>query len=300
MTGANTFRDLIDREEIMVCPGVHDPLTAQVIDLAGCDAMHMTGFGTTLSRSGYPDVGLATMSEVVENARQISLQVDTPVFCDADNGYGDVKNTMRTVEQFLETGVAAIHLEDQTSPKRGIIGGHEVTTEEEFVQKIRAACDVRDAHDGDLVIVARSDAPGATNASLEDAISRLNAAVDVGADMAFVIGQSTEEEVKKVGREVDAPLVYDWNGYHPRLDNETLREFGYRVVVCSLISTRATMLAVNEWAQKLQDEGPSVTFDLIEEFDDADRSFEEFCGFPEVLEWEEEYNTGDFEPGKPQ
>lgn len=300
MSHAEKFREVLTRDEIVVTPGAHDPMTARILDMGGCDLIHMTGYGTTLSRSGYPDVGLATLSEVVENARQISLQVDTPVFCDADNGYGDVKNTIRTVEQFIQAGVGGIHLEDQTSPKRGIVGGHKIVTEEEFVQKIRAACDVRDELDEDFVIVARSDAPGAENGTLEDAISRLNAAVDVGADVAFVIGQSTEEEVRRVGREVDAPLVYDWNGYHPALDTDELFELGYQVIICSLISTRASILAVNEWAEKLQEEGPGVTFDLIDQFDDLDSTFEEFCGFPEVLEWDEKYNDGDFEPGEAQ
>lgn len=182
MSSAKAFRRLLDRDEILICPGVHDPLTARVVDMVGFDAMHMTGFGTTLSRSGYPDVGLATMPEVTENARRIDVRVDVPVFCDADDGYGDVKNVIRTVEEFVHTGVAGIHIEDQTTPKRGIVGGHRVVSEEQFLSKIRAACDVRDEHDGDFVIAARSDAPGATNASTEDAVSRLNAAVDAGAD----------------------------------------------------------------------------------------------------------------------
>ncbi|MFB6160782.1 MAG: oxaloacetate decarboxylase [Haloferacaceae archaeon] len=300
MSHARQFRELLDGDEIVVAPGAHDPLTARVLDMSGCELIHMTGYGTTLARSGYPDVGLATLSEVVENARQIAPRVDTPVFCDADNGYGDVKNTIRTVEQFVQAGVGGIHLEDQTSPKRGIVGGHKVVTEEEFVEKIRAACDVRDDRDEEFVVVARSDAPGAENGTLDDAIDRLNAAVDAGADVAFVIGQSSEEEVRRVGREVDAPLVYDWNGYHPSLDTEVLSDLGYRVVICSLISTRATMLAVDEWAGRLQEEGPEVTFDLVEEFDDRDHTFEEFSGFPEVLEWDERYNDGDFEPGEAQ
>lgn len=300
MPHAERFRELLKRDEIVIAPGAHDPLTARVLDLGGCDLIHMTGYGTTLARSGYPDVGLATMSEVVENARQISLQVDTPVFCDADNGYGDVKNTIRTVEQFIQAGVGGIHLEDQTSPKRGIVGGHKIVTEEEFVGKIRAACEIRDERDEEFVIVARSDAPGAENGTLDDAISRLNAAVDAGADVAFVIGQSSEAEVRRVGREIDAPLVYDWNGYHPRMDTDALSELGYQVVICSLISTRATMLAVNEWAEQLQEKGPEVTFDLIQEFNELDKTFEELSGFPEVLGWDETYNDGDFEPGEAQ
>lgn len=285
MSSAKAFRRLLDRDEILICPGVHDPLTARVVDMVGFDAMHMTGFGTTLSRSGYPDVGLATMPEVTENARRIDAQVDVPVFCDADDGYGDVKNVIRTVEEFVHTGVAGIHIEDQTTPKRGIVGGHRVVSEEQFLSKIRAACDVRDEHDEDLVIAARSDAPGATNASTEDAVSRLNAAVDAGADLAFVIGQSSEEEVRYVGAEIDAPLVYDWNGYHPQVAPEKLYEYGYRVVVCSLLATRATMLSVYDRARQLEADGLSVTFDMMEEFDDLDRSFDEFAGFPTALEW---------------
>lgn len=171
------------------------------------------------------------------------------------------------------------------------MGGHRVVSKEQFLSKIRAACDVRDEHDGDFVIAARSDAPGATNASTEDAVSRLNAAVDAGADLAFVIGQSSEEEVRYVGAEIDAPLVYDWNGYHPQVAPEKLYEYGYRVVVCSLLATRATMLSVYDRARQLEADGLSVTFDMMEEFDDLDRGFDEFAGFPTALEWERKYGA---------
>jgi 2-methylisocitrate lyase-like PEP mutase family enzyme len=291
MSKAQEFRDRWQQDDVLVCPGAHDPMTARIIDQSDCDAMHMTGFGTTLSKTGYPDVGLASMTEVVENARQMSMHVDVPLFCDADDGYGDVKNTIRTVEQFLQTDVAGIHIEDQTSPKRGIIGDHKIVPEEEFVQKIRAACDTRDKHNGDIVIAARSDAPGARNGTLDDAISRMNKAADVGADLGMVLGQANKEEVKRLGREVDIPLVYDWNGYHPRLDTETLKEYGYELLICSMLSTRATMLNVYHWAEKLQNEGLSATYDLLEGFDNIDVTFEEFAGFPEAIEWEQTYKS---------
>ncbi len=292
MSDSASFRQHLDRDEIIVCPGAHDPLTARVLDHVGFDVIHMTGYGSTLSRSGYPDVGLVTMPEMTDNARKIASQVDVPVFCDADDGYGDVKNVIRTVEEFIHTGVAGVHIEDQTSPKRGIIGGHEVIPEDRFLGKIRAACDVRDDIDREFVIAARSDAPGATNASLDDAISRLNAAVEVGADLAFVIGQSTEEEVRRVGEAVDAPLVYDWNGYHPRVDLETLHGYGYELVVCSLIATRATMLGVYDWARRLEEDGLSVTDELLDGFDERDLDVDELAGFSTVLEWEETYLDG--------
>ncbi len=275
-----------------MCPDAHDPLTARIVDMADFDAIHMTGFGTSLARSGYADVGLTTLTEVLDNARKFATQVDVPVFCDADDGYGDVRNVIRTVEEFVHTGVAGIHLEDQATPKRGIISGHEVVSEDRFLSKVEAACDVRDEHDEDFVVVARSDAPGAENATLDDAIARLNGAVDLGADAAFVIGQSTEEEVIRVGEEIDAPLVYDWNGYHPRLNPETLTEYGYDVAIVSMLATRATMIGVYRRAKQLE-EGLDVTFEMMDEIEDLDRSWVEFAGFSKVLEWEEAYGQID-------
>src|SRR5207244_1461232 len=159
---------------------------------------------------GLPDAGLVTLTEMVANARYIAAAVSVPLIADADSGFGNAINAMRTVREFITAGVAGIHIEDQVAPKRcGHVAGREVIEIEEAAGKIRAAAAARDELDPDFVLIARTDARGAHGGSLDDAIRRANAYLVAGADMAFVEGPTSVDEVKRICAEVKGPVFYN-------------------------------------------------------------------------------------------
>jgi 2-methylisocitrate lyase-like PEP mutase family enzyme len=177
-----TFRALLDGPGLVVAPGAWDAIGARLIEQAGFPLVYMTGAGTAVSR-GFPDYGLLTLTEMAANAAVLADAVSVPVLADADTGYGNELNVTRTVREYEARGVAGIHLEDQVSPKRcGHLDGKEVVERDRFVSKIAAAVAARSSDD--FVIVARTDA--AATRGLDDAIDRANAALDAGADVAFV------------------------------------------------------------------------------------------------------------------
>src|SRR3954451_24686334 len=161
------LRELLAGPGPVVAPGAYDALSARLVEQAGFDAVYMTGFGTTASLIGRPDVGLLTGSEMVDNARRIAAAVDVPVVADADTGYGNALNVLRTMQLYEQAGVAGVHLEDQVMPKKcGHMTGKAVIAAEEMVGKVRAAVEAR--QDPDFVIIARTDA--AAVHGLDDAI----------------------------------------------------------------------------------------------------------------------------------
>ena len=173
MRATTRLRELL-RSTPLIVPGCYDALSARVLERAGFPAVYMTGYGTSLALLGLPDAGLATMSEMHLNARYIANAVGVPVIADADNGYGNAINVMRTVREYIQTGVAGIHVEDQAIPKRcGHVAGRRVIPLEEAVGKVRAAAAVRRDLDPDFVLIARTDARGAHGGSLDEAIRRL-------------------------------------------------------------------------------------------------------------------------------
>ena len=163
------FRELVESREILVMPGAYDALSAKLIEASGFDVVYMTGYGQSASKLGAPDVGLMTMSEMAERAKDMCAAVSVPVICDGDTGFGNVVNLVRTVREYERAGAAAIQLEDQTMPKKcGHMLGRQVVDAEEMVNKIRAAVAAR--QDPDFLIIARTDAR--TNHGVEEAIRR--------------------------------------------------------------------------------------------------------------------------------
>lgn len=285
------LRELVEADEVAVSPGVHDPLTARVIEDIGFGVMSMTGNGTSVAKLGLPDAGLITMPEMVENAQRIQETVDVPIFADADTGYGNAVNVVRTVREFIKAGVAGIHLEDQVFPKRcGHLAGKEVLPKSEAVGKIRAAADVRDERKQSFVIIARTDVRGTANGSVMDAIARANAYCDAGADVAFIQGPTSRAEVERIGAEVDAPLLYNVSGDTPKLDPSTLGELGFDLVMFPRLSTLATVLAVRDAASELADD-PVAALDALQSgFAELPYDgFNDFAGFDEVAAWESAY-----------
>lgn len=282
---------LIDSEGIVVSPGVHDPLSARIADDVGFDLVSMTGNGTSLSKVGRADVGVTTLSEMVENAEHIQATVDVPVIADADNGFGNAINVIRTVEEFGRAGVGAIHIEDQAFPKRcGFVEGKQVVSREEAVGKFRAAADARNEHAPEMVLIARTDARDAPDGSLTEAIDRVNAYCEAGADIAFVQGAETVAELERVTDEVDAPLLYNCSGGSPVVPIERAGELGYDVVMFPRMSTLPTIQTLFERFGKLQAEGMDAWRETKADFEDAPvESYDDFAGIPEILDREDEY-----------
>lgn len=285
------IRELVTRSDILECPGVHDPLTARVAAAVGFDAIYMTGWGTSIAKTGYPDAGFATLSEMTDNASNIAEHVDVPVLADADDGYGNAVSVVRTVREYAKTGVAGIHIEDLVAPKgAGSVRSKELIPFEAAVAKYRAAVGTRDELDSDLLIIGRTDAAGAEGGSIEEAVRRANASADAGVDVVFVVGQSTEEAVRTIGDEVDAPLLYDCGGSHPHLDATTLEEYGYDIVIYPTVSTLETIHSVHNRMQSLSERGVEAVSELetaIGETEGID--VDEVTGLTQAQDWERQY-----------
>ncbi|MEA2649763.1 MAG: 2,3-dimethylmalate lyase [Candidatus Binataceae bacterium] len=200
------LRKLLDRPEMLLAPFVYDGLQAKIAERTGFAAVYMTGFGTAAAR-GYPDLGLLTMTEMVQNVRAISHAVNLPVICDADTGYGNAVNVWRTVREYEDAGAAALHIEDQVFPKRcGFLSGKQVIAMEEMVPKVRAACDAR--RDPNFVIIARTDALAVNG--WEDVARRARTYRAAGADLIFVDGIRTLDDLKRYATKLgDLPLLYN-------------------------------------------------------------------------------------------
>jgi len=288
---STTLRGLIARGPTLYLPGCYNAMSARVLESAGFDAIYMTGYGTSLSLTGLPDVGLTSMSEMVANARYIASAVRIPLIADADTGFGNAINVIRTVREYIGAGVAGIHLEDQVSPKRcGHVAGRLVIPMEEAVGKIRAAADTRAGLDPDFVLVARTDARGASGGSLDEAIRRANAFLAAGADLAFVEGPTSADEVRRVCREVKGPVFYNMTGVSPRFSIDEMRAMGIAVCISPNAMLRSALGAMHDLAQEMRAEGPVAETRFMEEFRKHPLGdLHTFAGFDQVRAWEKEY-----------
>ena len=229
MLAAGRLRALLAREEMIVAPGAYDAVSALTIQQAGFAAVYMTGSGTAASL-GFPDIGLVTMTEMVENAARIARSVSIPLIADADTGYGNELNVTRTVREYEARGVAGLHIEDQVAPKRcGHLEGKEVVPREAFVSKIRAAVNARISPD--FVVIARTDARAVLG--LDEAIARANEALEAGADIAFVEAAQTLEEVAAIPRRVRGPCLLNMvsGGKTPIIGFDEAAAMGYRIAI---------------------------------------------------------------------
>ncbi|MGH8012206.1 MAG: isocitrate lyase/PEP mutase family protein [Candidatus Binataceae bacterium] len=217
------LRELLNGE-MLVAPFVYDCLQAKLAEQTGFKAVYMTGFGTAAAR-GFPDLGLLTMSEMVQNVRALAHSVKLPLICDADTGYGNPVNVMRTVREYEEAGAAALHIEDQVWPKKcGFLAGKQVIPMEQMVPKVRAARDAR--YDSNFVIIARTDALAVNG--WDDVVTRCNAYREAGADLVFVDGIRTLDDLKQYASRLGhLPLLY--NG--ALLPVAELANYGFKVTI---------------------------------------------------------------------
>jgi 2-methylisocitrate lyase-like PEP mutase family enzyme len=223
------FRELLQKDGLVIAPGAYDCITARSIAQAGFDAVYMTGAGTAATL-GYPDYGLVTMSEMADNAGRIASAVQVPVIADADTGYGNELNVTRTVREYEQRGVAGLHIEDQGFPKKcGHLDDKTIVPRDEFLAKVRAAVAAR--RDQDFFIIARTDARAVLG--FDEAIGRANAALVAGADMAFVEAPQTVEEVAQVPGLVRGPCLFNavWRGKTPDVAFDDVARLGYRLAI---------------------------------------------------------------------
>ena len=220
-----TLRTMLASGQMVVAPFILNALHAKIAESVGFQAVYMTGSGTAAER-GFPDVGLLTMTEMVSNAKYIADAVDIPVICDADTGYGNPLNVQRTVREYQAAGVAGIHIEDQGFPKKcGFFEGKQVIPQEAMVHKVHAALDART--DPDFVIIARCDAYAVTG--WQDTVQRCLAYVDAGADMVFVDGVKTVEDLNNYARDLgDVPRMYNGD----LLPTQEVAALGYKLMIC--------------------------------------------------------------------
>ena len=282
MKPTTMLRQLLREPGIIVAPGAYDCLTAKLIERQGFAAVYMTGAGTALSRLGQPDLGLATLSEMVANAAALAATVSIPLIADADTGYGGALNVYRTVRDYERAGVAAIHIEDQVFPKRcGHLDGKQVVPTEEMVVKLRAAVEART--DDDFVLIARTDALAVTG--LDDTLQRCQAYAEAGADVLFVEAVRTPEEIERLVREVQVPLLYNFveHGKSPLLPVAELQRLGFKLV----IFPGSIMLAVLPLVQQILAEigQRGTTEALLGRMTNVVELFETM-GLSEMLAWD--------------
>lgn len=250
---AGRLRRLLAGERPVLAPGVYDGLGARLVERAGFDAVYLSGAGVAASR-GYPDFGLVTQSEMAEAAREVATATTLPVITDADTGYGNEANTVRTYRSLRQAGVAALHLEDQAFPKRcGHLTGKALVDTESWLAKISAAAAER-GDDGPLVI-ARSDAIAVLG--FDAAIERANRALAAGADLAFVEAPQTLEQLAEIPRRVAGPCLLNLvhRGRTPALSVSEAGRLGYRLVIASSVLLFATISAVEATLAHLRGEG---------------------------------------------
>lgn len=279
MTPTQTLRNLFKTKKLVVAPGAHDALTARVIEKCGFDAVYMTGYGQAASHLGRPDVGLICFSEMADRARNTAEATGLPVIADADTGFGNAVNVIRTVRAYQKAGVAAIQLEDQVSPKRcGHMTGREVVAKEEMIGKIKAAVDAR--FDPDFMIIARTDAR--TVLGIDEALERAKAYEEAGADIIFVESPESAEEMKAINKAVTkaytlANMVE--GGRTPLLPNDELEAMGYNLVIYPTASTYLTTKAMFNLMNALKKDG--TTKNMIDQMVTFSE-FNELIGLGEV------------------
>ena len=271
MTARQTFKQLLKRNKLLVAPGCFDGLSARLVQEAGFEAAYLSG-GAVARSMGIPDIGLVTMSESIDRAVQVVSAINIPVIADADTGYGNAVNLVRSVREFERAGVAAIHIEDQITPKRcGHLDGKEVISLSEMAKKLEAALATRT--DPDFCIIARTDARGVNG--FDDAVKRANAFAKLGVDAVFFEAPQSEDELAEIPQRVpNIPLLVNVfkGGKTPMLPMERLEKMGYRIAIYPSETQRAAIQAMRTALSTLKREGTTESIDAsLTTFKDRDK-----------------------------
>lgn len=290
-SASSRLRALLREGRTLVKPGAYNALSAKIIEKAGFSCCGVTGYGVSASLLGKPDVGLITLNEIVMITRYIARAVKIPVIADADTGFGNAINVMRTVEDFITAGAAAIHIEDQVAPKRcGHVAGKQIIPLEEMTGKLRAADRMRRELDPDFVLIARCDARGVAGGSVDELIRRANAYIDAGADMIFPEALTSEAELERCAKEIKGPLHFNRTGVSPRLPVTRLNELGIAMVSNATGSLRSSTVAmVDYFAEFAKDDVEAVKRFEARTKDHPAGNMHAFIGFSDIKKLEEEF-----------
>lgn len=285
---AKKLRELLGQPGIIRAPGAYDAWSARLVAGAGFPVVYMTGYGVSASLLGRPDIGLLTMTEMVSQARNIAAAVDLPLIADADTGYGGVLNVARTVQEYEQSGIAGIQLEDQVFPKRcGHMEGKQLAPLEDMTARVRAA--VRARRTEDTVIIARTDARAVEG--FEEAIRRARAYADAGADVIFFEAPQSASEMRSIARLIKTPLMANMveKGKTPFMTGQALEEMGYKIVIYPVSALFAATRAVMAILEALKNEDTTDNFR---------RNMVDFPAFNELIdlqkarEWEKDILMG--------
>jgi 2-methylisocitrate lyase-like PEP mutase family enzyme len=293
MTPRKSLKELLKRDQLLVAPGCFDGLSARLVEEAGFEAAYLSG-GAVARSMGLPDIGLVTMSEVIERAAQVVAAVKIPVIADADTGYGNAINLVRTVREYERVGVAAIHIEDQITPKRcGHLDGKEVIPLPEMERKLVAALASRT--DPDFCIIARTDARGVHG--FNDAIHRGRAFAQLGVEAVFVEAPQSEAELEEIPRAIpNIPLLVNVfkGGKTPMLPVERLQKMGFRIAIYPSETQRAGIYAMRQTLRLLKRAGTTEAMDdALTTFKDRDK----IVGLDDWQALEKEYLVVEKEKG---
>jgi 2-methylisocitrate lyase-like PEP mutase family enzyme len=287
-SGPQRLRELLARSEPTLAPGAFDALSARVVESAGFDAVYMTGFGSTASLLGQPDVGLLTEHEMMENARRMAQAINVPLIADADTGYGNPLNVIRAVRDYERAGVAALHIEDQVSPKKcGHMDRKRVIPKGEMVAKVRAAHDARS--ENGVLIIARTDARAMEG--LDAALDRAEAYRDAGADLLFIEAPQSVDEIEAVARRLKGtPLLFNWaeGGKTPPVGLADLSQMGFKLIIFPISLLLAATQAMQAAAAAIRTDGTPINLvPTLPSF----QQFTDFIGLPEVKAVERRYGV---------
>lgn len=285
MRATTKLRQMLQEPGIVAAPGAYDCLTARLIQQAGFPAVYMTGAGTSVAKLGYPDLALATASEMIANAAEIAAAVEVPVIADADTGYGSILNVQRTIRQYERAGVAAVHIEDQEFPKRcGHLDNKRVIPTADMAQKIRAAVDART--DQDFVLIVRTDALAGTG--WDDTMRRCEEYINAGADALFIEALRTPEEAEQVARTFNLPLLYNFveTGKSPLIPVQELERLGFKLVIFPVSALLTVSKVVANLMRELRQRG--TTAHLMDNMVRLEECFE-IVGLSEMLAQDARY-----------
>ena len=293
MKKTSRLQELFQQEQIFVIAGGGCALHAKMVEACGFECAYMSGALTTAHILGLPDAGLITMTEMVQNAGRMANAISLPLISDSDQGFGNAVNVRRTVQSFIQAGVAGIHIEDQPFPKRcGFVKGKEIIPLEEAVGKYRAAVEAKREIDPDFVIIARCDARTAVGGGLEEALTRMKAFKRAGVDVVYFEAPQSLEEVKIVRQEIEGPLMATVVAIKPSPPLEELQQLGLSAAFYPALAAFAGMIASWDFLQDFQRRGVEAEQEFLQRTKDhplGGLRFFDLVGFPEVREWEEKY-----------
>jgi carboxyphosphoenolpyruvate mutase len=282
------MKQLLMSNKIAVVPSAYDGLSAKVIEQAGFEAIHMTGSGSSASLLGIADLGFTTISEMATHAKNMCLAVDVPVIADADTGYGNALNVIRTIRELEQAGIVGVHIEDQVTPKRcGHLEGKTLISTEEMIGKIQAAVEAR--RDPDFIIIARTDAREIHG--LDEAIRRANEYSEAGADCIFLESPHSPEEMREVRKRVKAPLLANMveGGKTQWLTYQELENLGYDIVIYPLSGWMGAAVVVREIMKELRETGTTQGFWEKKNMKMTFEELFEILGYGKIREYEERF-----------